>query len=120
MTRNGSAPRRDRVGKRVVDRIERDVLPAGEEADEVTTLRRPVTSDRPPQNRVRRLERVEDRALGRALLGVEAHLAVNAGQRSKMLRKGDANHGNVWASTESTAGRSRTIGVQLSPESGDA
>ena len=29
-------------------------------------------------------------------------------------------HGSVWTSTESTAGRSRTIGVQLSPASADA
>jgi len=59
----GSAPRHrshdpERLGpghdlfrERVVRRLERDVLTAGEEADEVTALRRAVVADRPAQRR---------------------------------------------------------------------
>ena len=46
------------------------------------------------------------------------HLAVDAGQRSQMVGKHDADHGSVCTSTDTTAGRSRTIGVQLSPRVG--
>ena len=37
-----------------------------------------------------------------------------------MRGENDPDHGSVWTSTDSTAGRSRTIGVQLPPESGEA
>ena len=77
-------------------------------------------ANRPAQNRIPRLQRVEHRALGRVLQGVEADLAVDARERPQVLRKDDADHGSVWASTESTAGRSRTIAVHRSPPSGDA
>src|SRR5204863_320559 len=41
-------------------------------------------------------------------------------QRPQVRRQHDANHGSVWTSTDSTAGRSRTIGVQPSPPSAEA
>ena len=96
------------------------ILPAGEEADEVPALRRPVIANRPAQGRIARLQRVEDRALRRTLLGVEGDLSLDARKGSQVMRKHDADHGSVCASTESTAGRSRTIAVHLSPPSGDA
>ena len=113
-------PRGDLVRERIVDGIERDVLPASEEADEVPALRRTVVADRSAQGRMARLQRVEDRALCRPFLGVEGDLSLDARKRPKVLREDDADHGSVCASTERTAGRSCTIAVQLSPPSGDA
>ena len=79
-----------------------------------------VVADRPAQHRIAGLERVEDRALRDRTLDVELHLAVDARQRPQMRRKHDSDHGSVWTSTESTAGRSRTMGAQVSPASADA
>src|SRR5205823_3218543 len=41
-------------------------------------------------------------------LHLEFQFAINTRKRAQMRRKYDANHESVWASTESTAGRSRT------------
>ena len=49
------------------------------------------------------------------LSAVSAHVR----ERAEMLRQYDANHASVCTSTESTAGRSRTIGFQLSPASAE-
>src|SRR5439155_19359057 len=75
---------------------------------------------RPAQHGVAGFARVEDRTLGGRPVDLERHLAVEASQRSQMRRQDYPDHGSVWTSTESTAGRSRTIGVQLSPASADA
>src|SRR6266851_403514 len=53
-------------------------------------------------------------------LNVELHLAADARQSPQMWREYDSDHGSVWTSTESTAGRSRTMGAQLSPASAEA
>ena len=50
----------------------------------------------------------------------EFHFTANARQRPQVRRKDDANHASVWTSTESTAGRSRTMGDQVSPASAEA
>ena len=47
-------------------------------------------------------------------------LAFDSRQSPQMERQRDADHFNVWTSTESTAGRSRTIGAQESPELAEA
>src|SRR5438034_4639938 len=111
--------RGDRVRQGIVRGLVRHVLPAGEEADEVPALRRPMIADRSAENRVLGLQRVEHGAPRRALADVEVHFAVDAGERPKVLRKDDADHARVCASTDSTAGRSWTIAVQLSPLSAD-
>jgi DNA polymerase-3 subunit alpha len=51
---------------------------------------------------------------------VELHFAAGARQVAQMRREHDPDHGSVWTSTESTAGRSRTIGSQWSPASAEA
>jgi hypothetical protein len=79
-----------------------------------------VIANRPAQGRIARLQRVEERPLRRTLLGVEGNLLHDARKCPQVVRKDDADHGSVCASTESTAGRSRTIAVHLSPPSGDA
>src|SRR5437879_474478 len=96
------------------------MLRAAEEPPERSALLRDLIADRPAQHRVAGLERVEDRALRGLTLDVELHLAVDARQRPQMCREYDSDHSSVWTSTESTAGRSRTMGVQLSPASVDA
>ena len=55
------------------------------------------------------------------VLGVEdGVLRAGAGERPKVGRQEHADHGSVCTSTDSTAGRSRTMGVQWSPPSGEA
>src|SRR2546422_5656017 len=112
--------RGDLVRKGIVGGIERDVLSASKEADEIPALRRPVIANRPAQGGKARLQRVEDRALRRPLLGVDGDLTIDACKGPQVVRKHDADHGSVCASTDRTAGRSWTIAVQLSPPSGDA
>ena len=64
-------------------------------------------------------ERVENGAGSQRTFELEFDLAVDPSQIAQMRRQNDADHGNVWTSTESTAGRSRTIGAQWSPESAE-
>src|SRR6266704_5311405 len=116
----GLAPRRDRVGQRGVRQFVGQILLAGEEPQERPAPLREVVADRPAQHRIAGLERVEDRALRDPTLDVELHLAVDVRQLPQVCREHHADHGSVWTSTESTAGRSWTMGAQLSPVSADA
>src|SRR5256885_16179302 len=71
-------------------------------------------------HRIAGLERVEDRARRGDTLDVELHLSVDVRERPQMRREHDPDdHGNVWTSTDTTDGRSRTMGVQLFPASAD-
>ena len=96
------------------------ILLTGEEPHERPALTRHVISNRAAQHRVAGLERIEDRALRDLSLDSEAHLTLDVCQRPKVRRETDSYHDNVWTSTDKTAGRSRKIGVQLSPASADA
>ena len=69
-------------------------------------------ADGAAQHRVGRLEGVEDAALGGSPSTSSAHLAAGPRQGPEVVREDDADHGSVWTSTESTRGRSRTIGAQ--------
>ncbi len=109
----------DRVGKRCLRRFKRQILLAGEEPQERPAPQRAVVADRPAQHRIAGLECVKDRALRSRALNVELDLAVDARQRPQVCREHDPYHGSVWTSTERTAGRSLTIGAQLSPEFAD-
>src|SRR5262249_50261056 len=97
-----------------------EILFAGEEPHERAAPVRDVIPDRPAQHRIGRLERVEDRALRRPTLDVELHFAAHPRERPQVCRQHDPDdHGSVWTSTATTEGRSRTIGVQLSPALAD-
>src|SRR5208282_1435068 len=96
------------------------ILFAGEESQERTALLRDLIADRTTQHRIAGLERVQDRTQRGLTLNLELHISANLRQRPQMRRKYDSDHGSVWTSTESTAGRSRTMGAQLSPASADA
>src|SRR2546422_452839 len=95
------------------------ILTAGKEPQVRPALLCDVVPDGAAQRRIGGLECVEDRALRDLTLDLERHLAVNMRQHSQMRREYHSDHGSVWTSTENTAGRSRTIGVQLSPASAD-
>src|SRR5262245_13195003 len=96
------------------------ILLTGEEPHERPAFLSDLVADRSTQHRVAGLERVEDRTLRNLTLALQLHLAVDARQRPQMCREHDSDHGSVWTSTDSTAGRSRTMGAQLSPASADA
>jgi len=90
-----------------------------EKPHERPSLLRHVIADRTAQYRVRRLERVEHRTDGHPAMHIDTHLALDAGERSEVGGQFDSDQFSVCTSTDRTAGRSRTIAVQLSPPSGE-
>lgn len=108
------------VGQWRVRRFVGKVLAAGEEAEERPTRLGGVVADRTAQRRIPTLECVDHRALGDRRLQIKFDFAADARKAAQMRRENDANHGSVWTSTDSTAGRSRTMGDQVSPESFEA
>src|ERR1700731_108534 len=97
----------------------REILCAREEPQKWPALLRNLIANRAAQHRIAGLERVQYRTLRRRTLNRKLHVALHSCQRPQMRRQHHADHGKVCASTESTAGRSRTIGAQLSPASAD-
>src|SRR5438552_14413569 len=133
LRREGGLPARDRtdheeglfpggdvVRQRCIRRLVREILPACEEPYERAALPSRVATYGAPQHRIGGLQCVEDGALRHRALDVERDLVADVRERPQMVRKHDADHRSVCTSTESTAGRSRTIGAQVSPESADA
>src|SRR5205807_2784024 len=111
--------RRDRVGQRSVRWLVGQVPLAGKESQERPSLLGAMVPDGPAQHGIPGLERVEYRR-PRDLAGdLELHLPFDVRQRPEVRREHHADHRSVCTSTESTAGRSRTMGVQLSPASGE-
>src|SRR6266508_127037 len=113
-------PHRDRVGQRGVRQFVGEVLLAGEESHERSALLRDVVANRPAQHGIAGFERVEHRALRDLTADVELHLAVDVRERPQMCGEHNPDHGSVWTSTDTTDGRSRTIGAQRSPASAEA
>lgn len=70
----------------------RQIVFAGEEAQERTALLRDLVTDRPTQHRVVGFQRIEDRPLGDGSCNVERHFAADVCQRSQVWRKYDADH----------------------------
>ena len=99
----------------------RQILLARKEAHVGAPLLRVVVADGAAQDRVARLERIEQRALGDVALDIQFNKAVaEFRERAQVLRELYPDHVSVCTSTESTAGRSRTIGSQWSPPSAEA
>src|ERR1700737_43958 len=111
---------RHRLGQRAIGRVERKVLPAGEDAPQRPPLPSGLIADRAPKHGVARLQGIEDGFRRRLSLNLELHLTLDLGEIPQMRREDDPDHARVCTSTESTAGRSRTMGFQLSPASADA
>src|SRR6202030_3215800 len=83
-------------------------------------LLRHMLANRPGQHRKARLQRVQHGTQRRCPRHLQLHFAVKRRERPQMCGHHYANHANVCTSTESTAGKSRTMGFQLSPASADA
>src|ERR1041384_29051 len=113
-------PRRDRVGERGIRRLMREVLLTGEKSQKRPPLLRDVVPDRSPEHGIARLECIEDRAHCNPTRDVELHFCLHPRQCPEVIGQGHAYHCSVCTSTDSTAGRSRTIAVQLSPASAEA
>src|SRR5436305_275835 len=97
----------------------RPVLLAREETDERPALTGNVIANGALQHGVASLERIQDGRDGHRTGDFERNFAGGPRERTKMRRKHHVDHASVCTSTESTAGRSRAIAVQLSPPSGE-
>ncbi len=106
---------RDRFGQGRIRPDVRYVLLAGEKSDKRAALQRELIADSPAKHREASFERVENRTHCDRARHVKGYGLADFGERAKMRWKNDLDHGRVWASTDSTAGRSRTMAVQLSP-----
>src|ERR1700722_11179840 len=100
----------DLVGQCSIRRMVRQIFLAGKESDEWPALQADLVADRPAQDRMTCLERVEHSAQRNGTLHFKQHLAVHTRQAAQMIRERHAYHGSVCTSTDSTAGRSRTMG----------
>lgn len=96
------------------------ILLACEEPNERPTHTGSSLADRPDQHGVSGFERIEYRSMCDGPVDVDLHFGTHAGQRSQVMGQPDPDHESVCTSTEYTAGRSRTIGSQLSPPSAEA
>ena len=72
------------------------------------------------QHRVLRLQCIQHRALRNGRRLTSSSLASTCANVRRCAGSTTLNHGSVCTSTDSTAGRSRTIGAQVSPASADA
>src|SRR5690606_15171789 len=110
----------DLGGQLDLPRLVGPVLAAGEEPDEGPALLGPVIADGAPQHRVLGLQRVEHRAEGGRALKLDFRLTAGVCKPLYMRGEHYADHSSVWTSTESTRGRSSTLGVQVLPSSAEA
>ncbi len=108
------------LGQRSFRRLERPIFSASKETDERAALLRNLIPDGPTQHRVVVFDGVQHRADGWRSFHIQLDLAVDVGQPPQVGGEHDPDQGSTWASTDNTAGRSRTIGSQLSPESEEA
>ena len=79
-----------------------------------------VIADCAAEHGVAGFEGIQNRSLGDGAGDFELHFAVGAREGAEMGGEDDADHWIVWTSTETTEGRSRTMGDQWSPASGEA
>src|SRR5215475_6711863 len=75
--------------------------------------------NRTAEHRIARLQSVQDSPLRGLTLDFKFHLEFRFRQRPQMRGQYYPNHGSVWTSTDSTAGRLCTIGFQVSPALAD-
>ena len=76
--------------------------------------------NRPAQDRMTFFQGIQDAAQRNWLRDINLHFACDAREVSQMIRQLNADHGSICTSTEQTAGKSRTMGFQLSPLSAEA
>src|SRR6185369_1675466 len=97
----------------------RYILTAGKKSQQRPALSSDVIANGPTQHWITSLECIEDRTSRHVAFNLELHISANARERSQLCRQYHEDHVSVWTSTESTGGRSRTIGVHVSPPSGE-
>src|SRR5205823_1652092 len=112
-------PVRNLLRQQRIRRLMRQILLTRKKSQKRSSLQRPMLANRPAKRRILSLQRIEHRPLRHRPGDVERHLTLDARQRSQMRRQFNPDHASVWTSTDKTAGRSRTIGDQLSPASDD-
>lgn len=112
--------RRDHVRQRCFRCGVREILLAGEESNKRTTLLGAVVAHGAAEHRIPRFERIEHSAQRHWRPDLESYLIAHTRKGAEMVGENDANHCSVCTSTESTAGRSRTIAFQESPPSAEA
>src|SRR6266540_2812998 len=98
----------------------RQVFAARKKTDHWPANLRHTITHCPAKHRIFRFNRVQQRALSYRSVELKSYFTLGVRQRTQIRRKNNANHGNVCASTDSTAGKSRTIGFHLSPASTEA
>src|SRR5436305_14513573 len=113
-------PRYDRLREWGVRWVMSQVPLARKEPQERPALLGDVVADRAAQHGITRLERVQHRVPGDPAGHLERHLAFHLRQGAQVRREHDADHASVRTSTESTAGRSRTVAAQPAPASARA
>ncbi len=113
-------PGHDGGGKRRVRGLVRQVLLAGEEAHERAPIMCGRVTDGSLQHWIAGLERVYQRALGGQTGDLDLYFQPEVCERAQMRGQHNPDHGKVWTSTDSTAGRSRTTGAQLFPALAEA
>jgi len=108
------------IGQRHVDRFERKVPLARVKPDELTSLLGQRVTNRTQEHWEGCLEGVDHARRRRRSRHLEFDLTLDVREHLEVGRKDDPDHANVCTSTDNTAGRSRTIGSQESPELADA
>ena len=103
-------PSRNRIRQRRIGRFMRQIFAARKKTDHWPANLRHMIAHRPAQHRIFRFYRVQQRALSQLSVELKSYFAVQVGQRAQIRGKNDTYHGSICASTDSTAGRSRTIG----------
>ncbi len=97
------------------------ILLAREEPYERATFLRAAIPDCAAQRWILRFQCIDHGAQRDFALDLQLHFVADFGERPQMMRKNDPDrHGSVCASTDNTAGKSRTIGFQVSPPSAEA
>lgn len=91
-----------------------------EKAHERSPLQGNGVADCALKNRKAGLERVDQRSLRRQAVDLELDFQTDTGEGPQVRRKDNPDHGKVWTSTDRTAGKSLTMGAQLSPELAEA
>lgn len=113
-------PLRDGVGKRPVGIVMRQISLAGKKTQKGAAALRAMIANSASEDWIGVFERVEHGALRDRTNDLKCHLAGDMGVHPEVRWQHDADHVNVWTSTESTGGRSRTIAVHVSPASAEA
>src|SRR4051812_36998266 len=111
---------RNRARQRRIGRFMRQIFAARKKTDHWPANLGHMITHCPAEHRIFRFNRVQQRALSQRSVQLKSYLALEVRQRSQIRRKNNANHGSVCASTDKTAGKSRTIGFHLSPASAEA